>query len=79
MRTIRPLLAAVAFLACTGTLYAQDITGEWQGTIKAVKDQRTILRISRQLDGSLQLRMLLIDQPVADWGSGNAANRVAGS
>jgi len=77
MRTIRSLLAAVAFLACTGTLYAQDITGEWQGTIKAVKDQRTIVRISKQLDGSLQLRLLLIDQGAPDWGSGNAANTVS--
>ena len=68
---------AVAFLAGTGTIHAQDITGDWQGTIKAVKDQRTILRISRQLDGSLQLRLLLIDQQVADWGSGNAANAVS--
>ena len=70
-------LAALAFLGISGTLYAQDITGDWQGTIKAVKDQRTILRISRQLDGSLQLRMVLIDQQVADWGSGNAANTVS--
>jgi len=70
-------MVVFAFLAGAGTLFAQDITGDWQGTIKALKDQRTILRISRQLDGSLQLRLLLIDQQVADWGSGNAANTVS--
>ena len=70
-------LVSMVFLGIGGTLYAQDITGDWQGTIKAVKDQRAILHISRQLDGSLQLRLLLIDQPVADWGSGNAANTVS--
>jgi pimeloyl-ACP methyl ester carboxylesterase len=77
MRTINALLMAVALLAGTGTAHAQDITGDWQGTIKGPKDQRTILHVSRQLDGSLQLRLLLIDQPVADWGSGNLANTVS--
>jgi pimeloyl-ACP methyl ester carboxylesterase len=77
MRTVRSLMMAFAFLAGTGTLFAQDITGDWQGTIKSPKDLRTILHISRQLDGSLQLRMLLIDQNPPDWGSGNAANAVS--
>jgi pimeloyl-ACP methyl ester carboxylesterase len=70
-------MVALAFLAGAGTLFAQDITGDWQGTIKGPKDQRTILHVSKQLDGSLQLRMLLIDQNPPDWGSGNAANTVS--
>lgn len=80
---VRALTVALALLGTTfaGPLYAQDITGEWQGTFTAVtnanKVQRTILRISRQLDGSLQLRMLLIDENPADWGSGNLASAVS--
>lgn len=77
MRTIRLLTIAIAFLAGTGTPYAQDITGDWQGTFTAAKEQRTILRIFRQLDGSLQLRMLLINENPPDWGSGNLANPVS--
>ena len=77
MRTVQSVMVAFALLAGSGTLFAQDITGDWQGTIKGPKDQRTILHISRQLDGSLQLRMLLIDQNPPDWGSGNAANVVS--
>src|SRR6187549_3864243 len=77
MRIVTSLICALAFLAGAGTLFAQDITGDWQGTIKGPKDQRTILHVSRQLDGNLQLRMLLIDQNPPDWGSGNAANTVS--
>src|SRR6185503_7536128 len=79
MRALLSSIIGLALLASafSGTLYAQDITGEWQGTIKAIKDQRTIVRISKQLDGSLQLRLLLIDQNPQDWGSGNLANTVS--
>jgi len=77
MRTVRSLLFALAFLTGARTLFAQDITGDWQGTIKGPKEQRTILHVSKQLDGSLQLRMLLIDQNPPDWGSGNAANTIS--
>ena len=79
MKTVRAVTVALALVGTplAGTLHAQDITGEWQGTFKAAREQRTILRISRQLDGSLQLRMLLIDENPADWGSGNLANAVS--
>ena len=78
MKTLRALIIALALLATTftGTVHAQDITGDWQGTFTAARVQRTILRISRQLDGSLQLRMLMLDENPPDWGSGNPANAV---
>ena len=59
-----------------GTLSAQDITGTWQGTING-KGVRTLVRIFRQLDGSLQLRLLPVDQQNADWGTGNLATTVS--
>ena len=58
------------------TVSAQDITGDWQGTLKG-KETRLILRISKQLDGSLQARLLAADQNPPDWGSGNLANSVS--
>jgi pimeloyl-ACP methyl ester carboxylesterase len=70
-------MAALVLLGGAGTLYAQDITGDWQGLWKNGKDARLILRISRQLDGSLQARVLAADQDFADWGSGNLANTVS--
>ena len=60
----------------TGTLHAQDITGDWQGTLKA-SEMRMILRISKQLDGSLEARIVRVDQNPPDWGSGNRANSVS--
>ena len=63
-------------LLVTGTLCAQDITGVWQGTLKA-GEVRMIVRISKQLDGSLEARMLRVDQNPPDWGSGNRANSVS--
>ena len=76
---VRALTVALALLGTsfTGPLYAQDITGDWQGTFTAAREQRTILRISRQLDGSLQLRLLLVNENPPDWGSGNLANAVS--
>jgi len=71
------VIIALLGIALTGTLYAQDITGDWQGTLKAAKDLRLIARISKQLDGSLQLRILAADQNPPDWGSGNLANSVS--
>jgi len=63
----------ILLLLVSAPLYAQDITGDWQGTLKP-RDMRMIVRISNQLDGSLQARIQRIDQNPADWGSGNLAN-----
>lgn len=65
----------ILVLLVTGTLYAQDITGIWQGTLQA-SETRMIVRISKQLDGSLQVRILRVDQNPPDWGSGNGASSV---
>ena len=77
MSAIRSLLIVVAFLAAAGIAHAQDITGEWQGTRKGDTDLRLIMRVSRQLDGSLQARTLAPDQSFADWGSGNAVTTIS--
>ncbi|MGH9850883.1 MAG: alpha/beta fold hydrolase [Blastocatellia bacterium] len=66
----------ILLLLVTGTLYAQDITGDWQGTLKA-GEVRMIIRISKQLDGSLEARLLRLDQNLPDWGAGSRANSVS--
>jgi len=53
-------LVALAALA-GGTLHAQDLTGNWQGTLKAGKDLRLILAISKD-GGRLQAKFYSIDQ-----------------
>lgn len=67
----------VVSMFVTGTLYAQDITGDWQGTLKASTDLRLIVRIKKELDGSLRARVLRVDQNPADWGAGTLANTVS--
>lgn len=53
-------IAAVAVLA-GGALRAQDLTGNWQGTLKADKDLRMILVVSKE-DGRLQAKLYSIDE-----------------
>jgi non-heme chloroperoxidase len=72
----KTMWGTILLLLVIGTLHAQDITGAWQGTLEA-KELRMIIRISKQLDGSLQARILRVDQNPADWGSGNPANSVS--
>jgi pimeloyl-ACP methyl ester carboxylesterase len=75
MKTLISLIVALLLAGpLAATLHAQDITGDWQGTLKPGKDLRLILRVSRQLDRSLQVRIVSVDQNPADWGSGNLAN-----
>ena len=74
--TKKTMWVTILLLLVTGTLYAQDITGDWQGTLKAT-EMRVIIRISKQLDGSLEARLLRVDQNPPDWGSGNRANSVS--
>jgi pimeloyl-ACP methyl ester carboxylesterase len=73
---MRRQIAAILLVMMTGALYAQDPTGNWQGTLKA-KETRLILRISKQLDGSLEARIVNAGQSQRDWGSGNRANAVS--
>jgi pimeloyl-ACP methyl ester carboxylesterase len=74
--TKKTVWVTILLMLVTGTLYAQDITGNWQGTLK-VGEMRVIIRISKQLDGSLEARLLRVDQNPPDWGSGNRANSVS--
>ena len=54
-------VAALATLL-TGTLYAQDITGNWQGTLKAgPQELRTILQVTKA-DAGWNATMYSIDQ-----------------
>jgi non-heme chloroperoxidase len=72
----KTMWVSILFLFVTGTLYAQDITGTWQATLKA-SEMRMIIRVSKQLDGGLEARILKVDQNPPDWGSGNRANSVS--
>jgi uncharacterized protein (TIGR03435 family) len=51
---------ALAVLA-GGPLRAQDLTGNWQGTLKAAKDLRMILVVTKE-DGRLQAKLYSIDE-----------------
>jgi uncharacterized protein (TIGR03435 family) len=55
------MLVAGAVLMFTGSLHAQDITGNWQGTLQAGKGLRTVLKISK-VDGKLKADFYSIDQ-----------------
>jgi hypothetical protein len=61
MKKIVLAFCAVAMLFC-GSLRAQDIAGDWQGTVKVGKGQRTILKISHDENGSLTAIFYSIDQ-----------------
>jgi non-heme chloroperoxidase len=67
---------SILLLLTTGMLYGQEITGAWQATLKG-NEMRMIVRISKQLDGSLEARILRVDQNPPDWGSGNRATSVS--
>ena len=45
-----------------GALFAQDITGTWQGALHAGNDLRTVIKISKAEDGSLKAVLYSIDQ-----------------
>jgi len=60
MKKLMPWVMALALLTC-GALEAQDLTGNWQGTLKAGKDLRMILVVSKD-DGRLQARLYSIDE-----------------
>jgi uncharacterized protein (TIGR03435 family) len=53
-------VVALASLAA-GPLRAQDLTGNWQGTLKATKDLRMILVVTKE-DGRLQAKLYSIDE-----------------
>jgi uncharacterized protein (TIGR03435 family) len=53
-------VVALAFLAA-GPLCAQDLAGNWQGTLKSTKDLRMILVVTKE-DGRLQAKLYSIDE-----------------
>lgn len=71
-----PLWLAHALVLLNGAFGAQDIVGNWQGTPNE-GETRLIVRVSKQLDGSLEARIVRVDQNPPDWGAGNRANSVS--
>jgi hypothetical protein len=62
-------VCALASLAAT-TLFAQDIAGDWQGTLKTgSQEARYILRTTKTDDGGWMARVFDIDR-TRDWGLG---------
>jgi len=61
---MKKLMATVIALGlCLGSaLRAQDIAGTWQGTLKADRDLRTVLKISKADNGGLKAVLYSIDQ-----------------
>ena len=55
------LLSIMALALLTGVLRAQDLTGNWQGTLHPGKDLRMILVVSNE-DGHLQAKLYSIDE-----------------
>src|ERR1700722_1672510 len=57
------MLRVIVFTALAqGVLFAQDMTGTWQGTLQAGKDLRTVIKISKTDGGGLKAVMYSIDQ-----------------
>jgi non-heme chloroperoxidase len=55
-------LGALAMLLAS-TLHAQDITGDWQGTLKAgPKELRVVVQIAKEEGGAWKAKMYSIDQ-----------------
>src|ERR1700724_2960966 len=58
------------------TLFAQDIAGEWQGTLKAgPQELRLVLAIDKSADGKWQATFRSIDQS-PDWGAGTPVDSI---
>jgi uncharacterized protein len=66
----------IGALATIGVLYAQDISGDWQGTLKAgTQEFRLVVKIDKRANGDWNAMLLSIDQG-PDRGAGIAANSV---
>ena len=61
MKNLASALVALA-LSTGSSLLGQDITGTWQGTLKADRDLRTVLKISKADSGGLKAVLYSIDQ-----------------
>ena len=61
MKNLASALIALA-LSTGSSLLGQDITGTWQGTLKAGRDLRTVVKISKADNGGLKAVFYSIDQ-----------------
>lgn len=76
--TIRKSIVHVFAIAVVfgSALVAQDLTGNWQGTLHAgIRDLRLIVAFDKTTDGKWNAALRSIDQG-PDWGSGIAADTV---
>lgn len=63
MRAIKSVLCIISFAALLQpTLHAQDISGDWQGTLKAGKDLRVIFEFQKDKNGQWTGSLYSIDQ-----------------
>lgn len=63
MRAIKSVLCVISFaVLLQASLCAQDISGDWQGTLKAGKDLRIILQIAKDSNGGWTGKLYRIDQ-----------------
>lgn len=59
----RAVVCAVLIVLGTGALHAQDLAGDWQGTLKAgAAELRLVLHIVKNPDGSLKATLDSVDQ-----------------
>jgi hypothetical protein len=61
MRKLALFVLGIAAI-CGGVARAQDVVGDWQGTLHSDKDLRLIVRISKSDKDSLSAKMYSIDQ-----------------
>ena len=74
MTSFNRFMALTAFPALLA--YAQDISGDWQGTLKAgAQELRTLLQIAKSDNGEWKATMLSIDQS-PDPGHRHAGNLI---
>jgi non-heme chloroperoxidase len=63
MRAIKSVLCIISFTALLQpTLHAQDISGDWQGTLKAGKDLRVIFEFEKDKNSQWSGKLYSIDQ-----------------
>jgi len=64
---MKRILILAALVAATGLARAQDITGDWQGTLSAGgANLRLVLHVTKAADGTLKATLDSIDQPGAN-------------
>jgi hypothetical protein len=73
----RPFWIAALLLTCSCVVSAQDLTGDWQGTLSVGPRQlRLILHVDKTADTAWKATLASIDQS-PDWGAGTPVDSVA--